>query len=406
MIETKIASYGAWKSPISSELIVGGTIGVSSPKFDGEDIYWLESRPSEKGRATLVKLSKNGEQTDVIPAPYNVRTRVHEYGGGAFLINEGTIYFSNYKDQRVYVTTGGETPRPLTPESSLRYADFRLDSTHNRLICVAEDHSNPDAEAENKLVSIDLTTGDVTPLVIGASFYTSPYISQSGDKLTWLEWNHPYMPWDSTFLYVADINEDGSLSNITLVAGSETESTCQPMFDSQGKLYFSSDRTNWWNFYTQQSTGDITPIYQKDAEFGYPHWVFGETIYGFADDNTIITCYTENGTWKLAKIDIQEQKLTDYNLPFTTIAYLQVKGDYALFTAGSASQPTAIVKLNLVSGEYEILKQSSNLDLDEGYFSKPQSIAFPTTGGKTAYAWYDPPQNKDFRAIDYFWIWS
>ena len=255
MIETKIASYGAWKSPISSELIVGGTIGVSAPKFDGEDIYWLESRPSEKGRATLVKLSKNGEQTDAIPAPYNVRTRVHEYGGGAFLINEGTIYFSNYKDQRVYVTTGGETPRPLTPESSLRYADFRLDSTHNRLICVAEDHSNPDAEAENKLVSIDLSSGDVTPLVTGASFYTSPYISQTGDKLTWLEWNHPYMPWDSTFLYVADINEDGSLSNITLVAGSETESTCQPMFDSQGKLYFSSDRTNWWNFYSQQSTG-------------------------------------------------------------------------------------------------------------------------------------------------------
>ena len=169
MTETKIANCGSWKSPISSELIVSTTIGVSSPKFDGEDIYWLEIRPSEGGRSTIVKLGKDGKKEDAIPKPFNVRTRVHEYGGGAFIIDQGIIYFTNFADQRVYVQQPGETPNPLTAESKLRYANFCLDKSRNRLICVAEDHSNPNVEAENRLVTIDLTTGEVNTLVSGAN---------------------------------------------------------------------------------------------------------------------------------------------------------------------------------------------------------------------------------------------
>jgi dipeptidyl aminopeptidase/acylaminoacyl peptidase len=398
MTECQTANYGSWKSPISSELIVSATIGVSSPKFAGEDIYWLESRPSEGGRSTIVKLDSTGKKEDIIAQPLNVRTRVHEYGGGAFLIDEGIIYFSNYVDQRVYIQKPGETPQPLTAESKLRYADFCLDRSHNRLICVAEDHSNPDIEAENKLVTIDLSTGEVNTLVSEANFYTSPTLSPNGKQLAWLCWNHPYMPWDSTFLYLADVNEDGGLSNISLVAGSESESICEPKFSPDGTLYFSSDRTNWWNLYYQDKQGEIKAVYPLDAEFGFPHWVFGETIYGFVDDQTIITTYTQNGTWKLGAIDISGQTLTNYDIPFSNIAYLQVKGKEILFTGGSPTQATAIVKMNFNTGDYHILQQSSNLDIDTGYLSQPQQIAFPTSNGKTAYAWYYPPQNKDFSA--------
>ncbi len=400
MSQSKIANYGSWKSPISSELIVSATVGVSSPKFDEEDIYWLESRPSEGGRSLIVKLGQDGQKIDITPKPFNVRSRVHEYGGGAFLIDRGIIYFSNFVDQRVYVHKQGETPQPLTAESKFRYADFCLDSNHNRLICVAEDHSEPDTEAENKLVSIDLSTGEVKTLVDGANFYTSPCLSPDNSKLAWLSWNHPYMPWDSTFLYVADVNKDDSLSNITLIAGSETESVCQPYFSSNGTLYFSSDRTNWWNLYFQDNQKEIKPVYSLEAEFGYPHWVFGETIYGFINEKTIITTYTQNGTWKLASIDTTNQTLTNYDIPFTNIAYLKVKGEDLLFTGGSPTQPTAIVKMNIATGDYQILQQSSNLNIDTGYLSQPEQIAFPTSKGKTAYAWYYPPQNQDFVAPD------
>lgn len=398
MTECKVTNYGSWKSPISSELIVSATIGVSSPKFDGEDIYWLESRPSEGGRSTIVKLDATGKKEDIIVQPFNVRTRVHEYGGGAFLIHEGTIYFSNYVDQRVYIQKLGETPQPLTAESKLRYADFCLDKSHNRLICVAEDHSNPNSEAENKLVTIDLSTGDVKTLVSGANFYTSPTLSPDKKQLAWLCWHHPYMPWDSTFLYIADVNEDGSLSNITLVAGSESESICEPKFSPEGSLYFSSDRSNWWNLYYQDKQGEIQAVYPLEAEFGFPHWVFGETIYGFLDEKTIITTYTQNGIWKLVAIDIPKQTLTNYEIPFSNLAYLQVKGTDILFIGSSPTQPSAVVKMNITTGDYQILQQSSNLDIDTGYLSQPQQIAFPTSNGKTAYAWYYPPQNKDFSA--------
>ena len=393
-----IASYGSWKSPISSELIVSGSIGLSSVKFDGDQLYWLEGRPAEGGRSVIVGYSADGVKTDITPPPFNVRSRVHEYGGGAFLISQGIIYFTNFADQRVYIQQIGTTPQPLTPESKLRYADFCLDKTRNLLICVAEDHSNPDTEPENKLVTIDLTTGEVTTLVDGADFYSSPRLSPDNSQIAWLSWNHPYMPWDSTELYLADLDAEGNLSKIKLVAGGENESVCQPEFSPDGKLYFSSDRTDWWNLYCREPEGEIEAIYPLNAEFGYPHWVFGESVYDFADENTIICTYSQNGTWHLASLDIASNALTDFNFPFTHLAYLQVQGNNILFTGGSPTQPTAVVKLDLTTGENQILQQASNLAIEDGYISQPQQIEFPTDDGKAAYAWYYPPQNQNFSA--------
>jgi dipeptidyl aminopeptidase/acylaminoacyl peptidase len=402
MSNLEIAPYGSWKSPITSDLIVSATIGLGAVSFDDDHIYWLEVRPSEGGRNVLVAYDANGRIKDITPQPFNVRSRVHEYGGGAFLISSGTIYFSNFSDQRVYVQKPNQPPQPLTPESSLRYADFCLDKLRNRLICVCEDHTKETKTTEpvNKIVSIDLTTGAVTTLVEGNDFYSSPCLNVDASKLVWLTWNHPQMPWDSTELWLASLNEDGSIAESQLIVGGEHESICQPEFSPDGRLYFSSDRKGWWNLYRYNFDGQIEPLFPLNAEFGYPHWVFGESVYGFLSPTELGCTYTQNGRWYFAILDTKKKSLTNYDLTYTTISHLQVNPhrQQVLFIGGSPTQPTGIIKLDLAKSSQEILQQSTNLNLDSGYLSVPEAIAFPTTGGKTAYGWYYPPQNKDFIA--------
>jgi dipeptidyl aminopeptidase/acylaminoacyl peptidase len=398
MSEKQIASYGSWKSPISSDLIVSATVGLGAVSYDGDDIYWLEGRPSEGGRYVIVRRSTDGTVTDITPQPFNVRSRVHEYGGGAFLVFEGTIYFTNFTDQRVYVHKAARTPQPLTPEGKLRYADFCLERMRTRLLCVCEDHSQENSEPVNKIVSIDLNSGAVTTLIEGNDFYSSPRLSGDGSQLAWLSWNHPHMPWDSTQLWLAKINPDGSIGETECIAGGEHESICQPEFSPQGKLYFSSDRTGWWNLYRRHYDGIIEPLFPLNAEFGYPHWVFGESVYGFASEDHLICTYTQNGRWYLASLNSDHKTLVNLDIPFTSISHLQVNHHQVLFIGASPTQPTAIVQLDLEQGTTAILKQSSNLDIDSGYLSVPEAIAFPTTNGKTAHAWYYPPQNRDYLA--------
>ncbi len=148
----KVAPYGSWKSPISSEVIVAGAVRLGNIVLDGEDIYWVESRPTEAGRYVVVRRTPDGATVDVNPAPFNARTRVHEYGGGSFTVVDGTVYFTHDQDQRLYRQDPGKDPRPITPGPSLRYADFDLDRGHNRLVCVREDHAASDREAVNTIV--------------------------------------------------------------------------------------------------------------------------------------------------------------------------------------------------------------------------------------------------------------
>ena len=190
----KIQPFGSWKSPITAETITAKTVGLGGVASVGKDIYWLEARPEEKGRNVLVKKSFEGTVTDITPQPFNVRTRVHEYGGGAYLITSEVIYFSNYSDGRIYQQIGQQTPVALTPESARRYTDFILDITRNRLICICEDHGNSDREPSNSIVAVGLETGEVTPLATGNDFYASPKISPDGTKLAYITWNHPDMP--------------------------------------------------------------------------------------------------------------------------------------------------------------------------------------------------------------------
>jgi hypothetical protein len=202
MPHPRIAPYGSWKSPITSELIVGHIIMLSAPLLDGRDIYWCEGRPVEGGRVAIVRRTPAGGVHDVTPLPFNVRSRVHEYGGGAYTVQQGTVYFSNFADNKAYALASGAEPRPIAVGGAHRYADFALDLRRKRLICVREDHSTG-GEPENTLVGVGLKgrAGRGKVLASGYDFYSSLRISTDGTRMAWLSWRHPNIPWDGTFTH-------------------------------------------------------------------------------------------------------------------------------------------------------------------------------------------------------------
>ena len=227
----QIAPFGTWKSPISSELIVADTVTLGEIALEGDTIYWIEGRPKEAGRYVILGRRASGEVRELTPPDFNARTRVHEYGGGAFLLAEGNVVFSNFADQRLYRQTWDSTPVPLTPEAAWRYADGIFDSHRRQIICVREDHTNPDEEAINTLVAVpwDTAGSEQRVLVSGHDFVSTPRLSPDGRRLAWLAWDHPRMPWDGTELWVAELcEEDGSLKSRRIVAGGKTESIFQP----------------------------------------------------------------------------------------------------------------------------------------------------------------------------------
>jgi len=398
MPEVKVSRHGSWKSPITSDLIVSGTIGLGQITMDGEDIYWVENRPQEKGRYVVVKLAPNGRTVDITPTPFNCRTRVHEYGGGGFTVSDGAIYFSNFADQRLYRLAAAAAPQAITPEAEARYADGVIDRERNRMICVREDHSATGREAVNAIVSIPLSgAGEQVTLAGGADFYSSPRLNSKGSRLAWLQWNHPNMPWDGTELLVADVLEDGSLTNQVRVAGGVAESIFQPEWSPTGELHFVSDRTGWWNLYRWRE-GRIEALCPMEAEFGLPQWVFGMSTYAFESANRIVCAYIERGFSKLATLDTTTSKLDKIETPFTKIEGIRARPGKAAFIAASPTEATSIVCFDFNNRQFETLRCSSELTVDPSYISVPQAIEFPTEEGLTAHAFFYPPRNPDFIA--------
>lgn len=393
------APYGSWVSPISADLIVSGTTTLREISLVGQDAYWLEGRPWESGRNVLVRHAPDGQTTDVTPAPFNVRTRVHEYGGGAYCIHQGRVLFSNFADNRLYEQdlSGGE-PHAITPEAPYRYADMIVDEVHNRIIAVREDHSHQGQEAENTLVAIDLSDpARQTVLASGNDFYSNPRISPDGRHLAYLTWCHPNMPWDGTELWLATLTRDG-LTGAGQVAGSPTESIFQPEWSPSGDLFFMSDRTGWWNPYRLHG-GSVEPVLDRQAEFGQPQWSFGMSTYGFLTPDTLVCKYTTAQGDTLARVDVAGGTVTDLQVPYTSISDVRVQPERVVFLGASATTPTAVVQYALPSGETQVLGVSTTISIDPGYLSRPEAIEFPTERGLSAHAYFYPPTNKDFAGL-------
>ncbi len=398
MTTPQTAPYGTWQSPITPDLILGEPIRPGTFLLDGDTIFWNGGRPSEGGRNVIVRRTPDGTTQDVTPVGFNVRTLVHEYGGGAFTVAEGVVYFANFADQRLYRQRVGAAPEAITPDNTLRYADMVLDQRRNRLICVCEDHRGQRAEAENLLVSVPLDgVGEALPLVRGSDFYASPRLSPDGTQLAWLTWNHPNMPWNGTELWVAELAADGTLSAAQRVAGGKAESIFEPEWSPEGVLHFVSDRSDWWNLYRWQA-GQVEAISPLAAEFGVPQWSFGQALYAFLDATHIICAYTQDGRWYLANLDTTTGVLTPIPTPYTYINRVQVSGQRIWLMAGSPTQAVVIVWLDLPTGQVTEVRQASATMVDPAYITIAEPIEFPTENGLTAHAFFYPPKNPRFTA--------
>ncbi len=393
--------YGSWESPITSDLIVAGTIGLGQPVIDGDDIYWTESRPSEGGRNVIVRRDAGGDTMDVTPAGFNVRTRVHEYGGGAYCVSGAVVYFSNFADQRLYRQEPGSEPTPVTPAVDMRYAEGVLDKNGGRMVCIREDHTGG-GEPVNAIAALSLDGADAgTVLASGADFYASPRISPDGSRLAWLSWDHPNMPWDSITLWVADFQPDGMLGEPVPVAGGPGESVFQPEWSPDGTLYFVSDRTGWYNIH-RSADGKVEPVCPMNAEFGYPGFGLGNTAYGFESEDRIVCCYAQSGVWKLGSLDMVSGSLEDLDIPYTEMSGgggLQAAPGAAVFIAGAAELPMSVVRYDLASGRAEELRRASSISVDARYISTPRDIEFPTENGLTAHAFYYGPANGEYTGM-------
>jgi dipeptidyl aminopeptidase/acylaminoacyl peptidase len=396
-----VAPFGTWASPLSATAVAAGGLRLGVVALDGDDVYWLEGRPGEGGRYALVKRTPDGAIADVTPRDMNVRSRVHEYGGDAYLVVDGIVYFSNFADQRVYRLAPGEEAQPITPAGARFYADFALDGRRQRLISVREDHTDRSREPVNTLVSIPLgskveSAGDV--IAAGYDFYSTPSLSPDGSTLAWLSWRHPNMPWDGTELWVADVSAAGALENHRRIAGGPSESVYQPGWSPDGTLYYVSDRSGYWRLYRSDRSVEVVRGAPVDAEFGRPQWVFGTASWAFAGPLRLVVSYTRRGTWQLATVDVASGAMTDIAPQIMPHDWMTASATHAVLVAGAATRPDAIVRVDLASGAVETLRTASTLEVDEGYISVAEPVEFPTTGGETAYAFYYAPRNKDFTA--------
>jgi dipeptidyl aminopeptidase/acylaminoacyl peptidase len=409
------APYGSWKSPITSSLIVAQSVALGEVVLDGDEIYWWESRPQDQGRHVVVRRPRaGGPPVDVIGAPYSARTRVHEYGGGAWLVADGTLYFSNdaaqeeglKPDRRLYRKDRDGVPRALTPLDDARYADGTIDRRRGRWIGVREDHAHTPYPV-NTLVGVALSGEEPDPgtvLAAGHDFFASPRLSPDGQHLAWLAWDHPHMPWVSTGLYVDTLDDEGRPGGSpALVAGGPEESIFQPEWSPDGtKLCFVSDRSGWWNLYAYEfASGTTRALAPMAVEFGQAQWVFGLSTYAFAGADRLIATYTANGFGYLALLDLQSGTLNKFDLPFREFRSVRAQATHAAFCAGGPDVPTSVVLLDLAVGRHEVLKQSTPIADDlaiRRYFTTAEPVEFPTEGGKTAFGIFYPPANPDYAA--------
>jgi dipeptidyl aminopeptidase/acylaminoacyl peptidase len=400
------APYGSWASPITTALVASeGGVSFAYVDISEEGVYWTESRPEEEGRSALVFRPHGGEPVDVVPFEFNVRTRVHEYGGGAWFRHGRVVFCSSFDDSRLYrIDEPGAEPHPITPESpephALRYADGRVFADGKLIVCVREQHG--EGEPVNELVVLP-TDGSSEPRVIatGRDFYASPRPSPDGASLAWLAWDHPHMPFEGTDLCVAELAADGSISNGRRVAGSEQESIFQPEWNDDGLLYFVSDRTGWSNLYVERR-GEVQALTSETAELGYPQWVFDLSRYAFLADGRIACIFTRSAIDSLELFDPQSGKLERLGLPYSSYSSpsLRSHGTRLVFPASTPTEPAAVIELDLDSGKPQVLRRSTEVELDERYISRAQAIDFPGADGLISHGFYYPPANPEYCGPD------
>lgn len=387
--------YGHWPSPITPELLTAQAVRISDPQAKGQCLYWLETRPWEKGRTVLV-CEQGGVRTDVFPAPVSVRTRIQEYGGAAYLVTDQCIFYVQDSDQRIYAyDLAHQHARAITPEGQFRYADFCFDARRQRLLAVREDYTAAPPHPVTDIIAIDLLLPGITSLTQGADFYSNPRLSPNGEQLSFLRWFHPQMPWDGTECVVAELDAHGEIQYETIIAGGAAESIFQPQWSPAGELFFVSDRNNWWNIYRWNGT-TTEAVWAMDAEFATPQWVFGMSTYGFLGEQEIFCTFSQAGCWQLGIITLQQPQLHNISTDFRDISAIHCHGNSAYFIAASATQGTQLWHYS--AGTLRTITASEK-PVDAGYLAKPQALGFATHDGEIAYGFFYSPTNPTVTPI-------
>ncbi len=396
MIGARIAPYGSWRSPITGRVLAAGSTLLTEPTLDGDRLYWLELHPQEGGRYALYRRLKNGPAEEVVPPQYNVRTRVHEYGGGSYVANGQSLFFSNFDDQLVYRLEAGGKPVPIT-RLGFRYADYMVDAKRGRLIGICEDHTVKNTLPDNNISSFATDGSSSSILVSGNDFYSSPRIDPSGSKIAWVTWNFPNMPWDGTELWTGELTPTGAVVQRTMVAGGNEESVIQPEWSPRGALYFASDRSGFWNIY-RWVDGKVERVSFVDFDIGEPQWAFRISTYAIESEERIVCIFAKGGVHHLATLDSVRKKLKPVKVPYTYISYLSARNGCAYFKGGSPTEPASIIKLRLSDGKVKVVHRPKVGRIGVDFLSTPRHMSFRTTGRKTAYGFLYPPRNRDYRA--------
>jgi dipeptidyl aminopeptidase/acylaminoacyl peptidase len=386
------APHGAWPSPITAARVAAASGALGALTVDRDAIYWLEGRPHEGGRSVLVRWSEAGGAIDLTPPPWNVRTRVHEYGGGSFAVGGGDVCFSNLLDQRIYRLEPGGTPRPLTPAAPWRFADGVVDPRRRMLFCVGEDHATG-GEPSNCLLRIGLD-GDGGPVVVasGHDFYAAPRLAPGGARLAWIAWRHPDMPWDGTELWVAELDGAGALRDPRRVAGGRDDSVLEPLWTADGSLQFVSDRSGWWNLHRLEGT-EVRVLCVREAEFARPPWILGLAHHAVLDDGTVACAHAHDGIWRLGRLDPGTGVLAEVPTPYTDVMWLRAVPGGVVFVGASPVAAPAAVRLDMRTGTCTVLGRAAAEVLDPALVSKPQPFAFPSADGRAAHGLYYAPRN-------------
>lgn len=389
---TDSARYGFWQSPISAALVASASVRLGQTALVNGVAYWSEGRPEENGRTVVVVESISGPR-DLFPAPYDARSRVHEYGGGAYCIGGGFCWFVNAKDQAIYrVPDSGGDPLLIAHQPDWRFADLHWDGGRNRILAVAETHhpEAPEHGIDNSIVAVDVISGDIHRLLDGADFYAYPRLSPNGEQLSWMTWQNPNMPWDQTNLWLADLDSQGQPLESKLL--DHSAAIFQPEWTADGVLQWCADHDNWWNLYSQ--TGQLS---FEQAECGLPLWNFAMASWGHvgaANGDYSVGLFLADGSGELRKV--QAGKTSRYDLPFSFLEQLRVEGDEALLIAGAADQPSQLLRINLTTGEWRVLRKAADLVVGSGYLSCPRAISFDTDDGEQAHGLFYPPCNVDY----------
>ncbi|MFI9804737.1 S9 family peptidase [Streptomyces sp. NPDC052301] len=403
--------YGSWPSPVDAALAAAHDGRPEWAGFVGDEVWWTEPRPEEGGRRALVRRRTDGGEESVLPAPWNVRSRVIEYGGRPWtgVVHDGRplVVFAHFADQRLYRYEPGGEPRPLTPVAAvgggLRWAEPQVDLARGEVWCVLEEFTGDGpGDVRRVLAAVPLDgsaaedRGAVRELTEARHrFVTGPRLASDGRRAAWLAWDHPRMPWEGTELLVADVGDDGRLQDVHTVAGGPDEAIAQVEWSTDGRILYTSDRSGWWNLYR-----DGTPLCPREEEFGGPLWQLG--LRWFAPlESGLIAVVHGRGSTVCGILDPESGEIVDAAGPWTEFtATLAVHGDRVVAVGASPRSGHEVVELDTATGRARAIGARHRDPVDPAYYPEPQIRVFTGPAGREVHAHVYPPHHPERSAPD------